>query len=158
MKPISCFFEHPSDNMRANSILTWAILVLASLVTAVPAHRDSQKEASKEIMKLQDKGNSYVTKTIKHRESGCTADKILYRQEWYGHILNFRNTIAREARLISLIGVRCGRRLDSNTSKPSNASARKPLSALFRMYRVQEVVMTTSVPYTSSRPPKYTSR
>lgn len=72
--------------MRANNILTWAILVLASVVVAVPSHRDPQKEASKEIDKLQDKGNSYITKTIKHRKSGCTTDKIVYRQEWYYHI------------------------------------------------------------------------
>ena len=43
----------------------------------------SQAAASRQIKEWQHRYNSYIFKTLKHRTSGCTLDKLQYRQEWY---------------------------------------------------------------------------
>ena len=44
---------------------------------------DSQAAASRQIDKWQHQYNKYIFKSLKHRTSGCTLDKLQYRREWY---------------------------------------------------------------------------
>ncbi|KAK2746484.1 hypothetical protein FQN57_003110 [Myotisia sp. PD_48] len=65
--------------MKFNA-LVWLACTAASVIGA--ATPDAEKDAAKEIKKLERKYHLSVAKTIKGRSSGCDWKKMSYRREW----------------------------------------------------------------------------
>ena len=59
------------------------ITSICLVIVCAQAHsNDSQAAASQKIKDWQYQYNRYVFDTLKHRESGCTFEKLQYRREW----------------------------------------------------------------------------
>ena len=65
--------------------LEWLFLVFAfiALTHGLFYGNHSQAVAVRQIKSWQHQYNRYILKTLKHRTSGCTLDKLQYRREWY---------------------------------------------------------------------------
>ncbi len=66
-------------------LTTFAICLLytvGNVIEAVPTKNHTQAVASRQITKWQKQYNEYIEATVKTRNSGCTSDNIVYRQEW----------------------------------------------------------------------------
>lgn len=59
------------------------LYALTDVIEAVPTKNDSQAVASRQITRWQKQYNQYIEATVQTRNSGCTSDNIVYRQEWY---------------------------------------------------------------------------
>ena len=57
-------------------------LLFASFLLCSAAPADPEAAAARKVDKYQKQYEEYIKKTIKGRYSGCTPDKIIYRQEW----------------------------------------------------------------------------
>ena len=68
--------------MKSVSLFLILLHLAASFVEAAPIQNDTQATASGRIDRWQEQYQQYIKDTIKTRNSGCTPDNIVYRQEW----------------------------------------------------------------------------
>ncbi|KAL8687717.1 MAG: hypothetical protein Q9218_006189 [Villophora microphyllina] len=68
--------------MKLDSLFASLLLTAAAVVDAAPQYNSSEAASSRQITKWQRQYNRYVEDTIKTRKTGCTKDKVVYRQEW----------------------------------------------------------------------------
>jgi len=68
--------------MKINIRWICFLYALGHFTEAIPTKNDPETSASAQITKWQKQYNEYIEATLKTRKTGCTLDKILYRQEW----------------------------------------------------------------------------
>lgn len=68
--------------MKFTTLAICLLYTVANVIEAAPAQDKDEAAASRQIEKWQKQYNQYIQDTIKTRDSGCTKDNIVYRQEW----------------------------------------------------------------------------
>lgn len=72
--------------MKLTNLFLYLLYTLGNVIEAAPTkdkpENKSEAAASRQISKWQKQYNKYIEATVKTRNSGCTEDNIVYRQEW----------------------------------------------------------------------------
>ena len=73
--------------MKLTTFFAYILCIPATIVDAAESYdktsyNNSEAAAQQQIAKWSDQYRSYIEATIKTRESGCTPENIVYRQEW----------------------------------------------------------------------------
>lgn len=79
--------------MRLTVPIVCLIYVTRDFINAAPS-LDSEAAASRQIADWQKQYSEYIDATIQTRNSGCTKDNIVYRQEWLVLIYNCVTVLA----------------------------------------------------------------
>lgn len=72
--------------MKLNTLSVCLLYAAGSIVQATPVHRHanaSEADATRQINEWQAQYNQYIEAMVKTRQTGCTAENIVERQEWY---------------------------------------------------------------------------
>lgn len=108
--------------MKLNTLSVYLLYAAGGLVQATPVYRHantSEADATKQINEWQAQYNQYIKATVKTRQTGCTAENILKRQEWY---LSLHHEIMKSGNVLTeCIGELYRRKPARTTSKLSNA-------------------------------------
>lgn len=75
--------------MKLNTLSVCLLYAAGSLVQATPVYRyanTTEAQATKQINEWQAQYNQYIEATVKTRQTGCTAENIVKRQEWYASL------------------------------------------------------------------------
>ncbi|KAI4276901.1 MAG: hypothetical protein L6R38_005553 [Xanthoria sp. 2 TBL-2021] len=68
--------------MKVSPFFTFLLYTAVTVVEAAPQYDATETAASRQITKWQTQYKRYIQDTINTRKTGCTKDKIMYRQEW----------------------------------------------------------------------------
>lgn len=68
--------------MKLTILFICLLYTVGNFIEAAPAPDKSEEAASRQINDWQKQYNKYVKATVKTRNSGCTKDNVIYRQEW----------------------------------------------------------------------------
>ncbi|KAL8708999.1 MAG: hypothetical protein Q9220_006208 [cf. Caloplaca sp. 1 TL-2023] len=93
-----------------------ALAVGSVVVGAASSESDIQADASAQILKWQTQAQHNIVKTIKSRSSGCTLQRLAYRQEW--------GTLSPRARRDYIDAVHCLRQKPARSDKTAVPGAR----------------------------------
>ncbi|KAI9760561.1 MAG: hypothetical protein M1835_000146 [Candelina submexicana] len=105
--------------MKLNTLSVCLLYAAGSLVQASPVYRyanTSEADATKQINEWQAHYNKYIEATVKTRQTGCTAENIVKRQEW--------GTLPAKARKDYIKAVECLTRKPAKSSKTDVPGAR----------------------------------
>ena len=74
--------------MKLSALILCLLTTAASIIEAAPASYDGsgnstdEATATRQLSKLNKQYKEYVDATLKTRNSGCTSENVVYRQEW----------------------------------------------------------------------------
>lgn len=73
--------------MKLTTFFTYCLCIPATIVDAAASYdkstyNNSEAAAQQQIAEWRNQYRSYIEGAIKTRESGCTSENIVYRQEW----------------------------------------------------------------------------